>query len=66
MCAKAPTPQAPPAPIPERESDIDSRRNRQQAARASTIDGGINSTMLSQSSAPANVATPQLSGKLGG
>lgn len=61
MCSKAPKPTAPPAPIPERESDIDARRNRQQAASASE-NGGIQSTMLSQTSAPANVASPILGG----
>lgn len=61
MCSKAPKPQAPPAPIPERESDIDARRNRQQAAAASE-QGGVQSTMLSQSSPPPKVASPVLGG----
>jgi hypothetical protein len=60
MCgSKPPKPVAPPAPIPERESEIDSRRNRQQQAAASA-QGGPESTMLSQSSPPATVASPTL------
>lgn len=62
MCgAKAPTPVAPPAPIPERESVIDSKRNRQTAA-ASAAQSGYESTMLSDSSVKANVASPTLGG----
>lgn len=46
MCfAKPPTPQAPPAPIPERDSKIDSVRARQQASMAAN-QGGYQSTML--------------------
>ncbi len=59
MCSKAPTPQAPPAPIPERDSKIDGTRNRQQKAAAAE-QGGVQSTMLSQSSSPATVAKPTL------
>lgn len=60
MCgAKTPTPVAPPAPIPERDSNIDARRSRQQAAAASEM-GGVQSTMLGQSSGPATVASPVL------
>lgn len=62
MCgAKAPTPTAPPAPIPERDSVIDARRNRQSAA-LSASQSGANSTMLSDSSISANVASPTLGG----
>ena len=62
MCgAKPPQPVAPPAPIPERDSKIDATRNRQQAAAAAE-QGGVQSTMLSQGSAPANVASPVLGG----
>lgn len=62
MCGgKAPTPAAPPAPIPERDSVIDSRRSRQSAA-ASASQSGYDSTMLSDSSVRANVATPTLGG----
>lgn len=62
MCGgKPPAPVAPPAPIPERDSQIDARRNRQQQAAAAE-QGGIQSTMLSQNSAPAAVASPVLGG----
>ncbi len=60
MCgAKPPKPVAPPAPIPERDSQIEGRRSRQQAAAASE-QGGVQSTMLSQSSPPPVVASPVL------
>lgn len=59
MCGKAPTPTAPPAPIPVRDSNIDALRSRQKAAAASE-QGGVQSTMLSQSSGPATVASPVL------
>lgn len=59
MCAKTPTPTAPPAPIPERDSNIDALRNRQKAAAASE-QGGVQSTMLSQSSTPATVSSAVL------
>lgn len=61
MCSKPPKPKAPPAPIPERDSNIDGRRNRQQAAAASQ-QAGVESTMLSQSSPAASVASPVLGG----
>lgn len=61
MCAKSPTPVAPPAPIPERDSTIDSRRNRQSAA-VSASQSGYNSTMLSDSSVKGGVASPTLGG----
>lgn len=63
MCmAKSPTPQAPPAPIPERDNVIDSRRGRQTAA-AAAAQSGAQSTMLSDASGPAaNVASPVLGG----
>jgi hypothetical protein len=63
MCSKPPKPVAPPAPIPERESQIDGRRDRQQAAAASE-QGGVQSTMLSSSSGgpAATVASPTLGG----
>jgi hypothetical protein len=61
MCSKAPKPVAPPAPIPERDSNIDGLRDRQKAAAASE-QGGVQSTMLSQSSPPPTVASPTLGG----
>jgi hypothetical protein len=62
MCGKAPTPTAPPAPIPERDSNIDAMRKRQQAA-AGSEQGGVQSTMLSQSAAPSGATTsPTLGG----
>lgn len=62
MCgAKTPTPTAPPAPIPERDNAIDGRRNRQTAA-AAAAQSGPESTMLSDSSSPASIASPILGG----
>jgi hypothetical protein len=63
MCgAKPPTPTAPPAPIPERDSNIDAMRKRQKAA-AGSQQGGVESTMLSQSAGPTgSVASPTLGG----
>lgn len=63
MCgaSKPPQPVAPPAPIPERDSVIDGRRSRQQAAAASE-QGGVQSTMLSSGSPEPTVASPVLGG----
>lgn len=62
MCgAKAPTPVAPPAPIPERDSKIDATRNRQSAAIAAS-QSGYDSTMLSDSSVSGSTASPTLGG----
>lgn len=61
MCTKAPKPVAPPAPIPERDSQIDGRRARQTAAAASE-QGGSESTLLSASSPPPTVSAPVLGG----
>lgn len=61
MCAKSPKPVAPPAPIPERDSNIDATRNRQTAA-ASASQSGYNSTLVNDSSVAANVASPTLGG----
>lgn len=47
MCggSKAPTPQAPPAPVPERDSNIDATRARQTASRRAA-QSGYQATML--------------------
>jgi hypothetical protein len=46
MCgSKPPQPQAPPAPIPERDSKIDATRERQTAARRAST-SGYSATML--------------------
>jgi len=48
MCgggSKPPTPQAPPAPIPERDSNIDATRARQTASRRAAS-SGYSATML--------------------
>jgi hypothetical protein len=67
MCAKAappPTPQAPPAPTPVRDTKIDATRERQSAARRASS-SGYAATMLTgsggvQGSAP--TASPVLGG----
>lgn len=66
MCgAKTPTPQAPPAPIPVRDTKIDALANRQAAARRSTT-SGYESTMLTGAGglpgAPPSTASPTLGG----
>ena len=63
MCgaSKPPTPQAPPAPVPQRESKIDGLRTRQTASAAARNEG-YESTILSaptESPAPAG-ASPTL------
>ncbi len=64
MCGGSapPTPQAPPAPVPVRDSKIAAMGNRQDAARRAA-GSGYESTMLTGSggaSSPAPVAAPVL------
>lgn len=64
MCgAKTPTPQAPPAPIPVRDTKIEATANRQSAARRSAA-SGYESTMLTGGglSSAAPTASPTLGG----
>jgi len=66
MCggSKAPTPQAPVSPVPERDSNIDATRARQTASRRAAS-SGYSATMLT---GPGGVQsdTPTLSPTLGG
>jgi hypothetical protein len=63
MCGSSPpTPKAPPAPIPQRDTGIDGLRSRQLAA-AQSATGGYDSTMLTGANGaatPANIAAPKL------
>lgn len=64
MCSKAPTPQAPPAPIPKRDEVIDATRNR-QAAASKAAGSGYEATMLTSPGGAAGAA-PTASPVLGG
>lgn len=64
MCggSSPPTPSAPPAPVPQRDSNIDGTMARQNAARRSS-QSGYESTLLSGAggvTSPATVAAPKL------
>lgn len=67
MCAKAPappTPQAPPAPTPVRDTKMDATQQRQTAARRAST-SGYQATMLTGSGG-AQGAAPTASPVLGG
>lgn len=63
MCGgSAPTPTAPPAPIPQRDTNIDGTMARQKAAQRSA-QSGYESTMLTGGNgvtSPASVSAPVL------
>lgn len=64
MCGgqSAPTPTAPPAPVPQRDTNIDGTMNRQKAAQRSAS-SGFESTMLTGAGGvtkPAATAAPTL------
>lgn len=66
MCGKAPSPpppQAPPAPIPQTDSVMESRDSRQRAAAMSS-QSGYQSTMLTErgGGGEATTASPTLGG----
>jgi hypothetical protein len=61
MCgaSRPPDPKAPPAPVPQRDTNMDGLRSRQQAAAASQS-GGYESTILSSGGPTASTASPTL------
>lgn len=62
MCGGAPTPSAPPAPIPQRDTNIEGTMARQKAAQRSAT-SGYESTMLTGGGGvtnPAATAAPVL------
>lgn len=64
MCggSSPPQPKAPPAPVPQRDTNIDGTRSRQEAAMRSA-QSGYESTLLAGTNgvtSPATVAAPKL------
>jgi hypothetical protein len=63
MCggAKPPEPQAPPAPVPQRDEAIEARQNTQQQARRAAA-SGFQSTLLTNPNQQGAVATTPVLG----